>query len=66
MASRWSFLSRLPDLIITGRRPDGLDLYMLYVAEGKDADVVLINYRPATPPTPADSSTWQLFLEAIR
>jgi hypothetical protein len=55
-----------PALVITGRRPDGLDLYMLYVAEGKDADVVLINYRPATPPTPADSSTWQLFLEAIR
>jgi hypothetical protein len=41
-------------------------LYMLYLADEVDAKVVLINYRPATPPTPADSANWQLFLEAIR
>ena len=55
-----------PALVITGRRPDGLDLYMLYLAQGIDTNVVLINYRPATPSTPADSSNWQRFLDAIR
>jgi hypothetical protein len=55
-----------PALVITARRPDGLDLYMLYIARGSDKDVLLVNYRPATPPTPADSANWQRFLEEIR
>ncbi len=55
-----------PALVITARRPDGLDLYMLYIARGSDKNVLLVNYRPATPPTPADSANWRNFLEEIR
>jgi hypothetical protein len=55
-----------PALVITARRPDGLDLYMLYIARGSDKDVVLVSYRPATPPTPADSANWRRFLGEIR
>jgi hypothetical protein len=55
-----------PALVITARRPDGLELYMLYIARGSDKDVLLVNYRPATPPTPADSANWRHFLEEIR
>lgn len=55
-----------PALVITARRPDGLDLYMLYIARGSDTNVLLVNYRPATPPTPADSANWRRFLEEIR
>ncbi len=55
-----------PALVITARRPDGLDLYMLYIARGSDKAVLLVSYRPATPPTPADSANWRHFLEEIR
>src|SRR5262245_9204019 len=53
-------------LVVTGRRSDGLELYMLYLAREAGSDVVLINYRTATPPTPADSANWRRFLSEIR
>ena len=53
-------------LIVTGRRGDGLQLYMLYLARDAGSSVVLINYRTATPPTPADSANWRRFLSEIR
>jgi len=63
--TRRSF-ARFPGLVITGHRPDGFELYMLYLARGVDNAVVLINYRTATPPTALDSANWQRFLDAIR
>ena len=63
--ARRSF-GRHDGLVVTGRRADGLELYMLYLARGTDSNVVLINYRTATPPTPADSANWQRFLAEIR
>jgi hypothetical protein len=59
-------LARHPALVITARRPNGLDLYLLYVARGTGADVLLISYRPAVPATPADSANWRQFLDSIR
>jgi hypothetical protein len=53
-------------LVVTGHRADGFELYMLYLARESDSNVVLINYRPATPPTPADSANWRRFLSEIR
>jgi hypothetical protein len=53
-------------LVVTGRRADGLELYMLYLARDAGANVVLINYRTATPPTPSDSENWRRFLSEIR
>ena len=58
--------ARHAGLVITGRRADGFELFMLYLARGDDADVLLINYRPATPPTSADSARWNRFLDQIR
>jgi hypothetical protein len=58
--------ARHAGLVITGRRADGFELYMLYLARGSNADVLLINYRPATPPTSADFANWQRFLDQIR
>ncbi|HKF45187.1 MAG TPA: hypothetical protein VKG01_18990 [Thermoanaerobaculia bacterium] len=53
-------------LVVTGRRADGLELYMLYLAREAGANVVLINYRTATPPTASDSENWRRFLSEIR
>jgi hypothetical protein len=53
-------------LIVTGHRADGLELYMLYLAREAGSDVVLINYRTATPSTSADSANWRRFLSEIR
>jgi hypothetical protein len=53
-------------LVVTGRRADGLELYMLYLAREAGSAVVLINYRTATPPTSADSANWRRFLSEIR
>ena len=58
--------ARHAGLVVTGRRADGFELYMLYLARGADADVILINYRPATPPTTSDAANWQYFLDQIR
>jgi len=53
-------------LVVTGRRADGLELYMLYLARENGSNVVLINYRTATPATSADSANWHRFLAEIR
>jgi hypothetical protein len=53
-------------MAITGRRGDGFELYLLYLAGVGEDGVLLINYRTATPPTPADSTNWRRFLEEIR
>ena len=53
-------------LVVTGRRADGFELYMLYLARDAGPNVVLINYRTATPPTSADAANWRRFLSEIR
>jgi hypothetical protein len=58
--------ARHAGLVITGQGGDGLELYMLYLAGDDDDEVLLINYRPATPPNPTDSATWKRFLDQIR
>jgi hypothetical protein len=55
-----------PALIVTGRTREGSNLYLVYLAHGLDDNVLLINYRPATPPVPADAAVWTRFLDSIQ
>jgi hypothetical protein len=41
-----------PGLVVTGKTREGSSLYLVYLAHGLDDNVLLINYRPATPPRP--------------
>jgi hypothetical protein len=54
-----------PGLVVTGRTREGSSLYLVYLAHGLDDNVLLINYRPATPPVPADAAVWTRFLDSI-
>lgn len=54
-----------PGLIVTGKVPNGSDLYMLYLAHTVGEKVLLINYRPATPAVAADRIVWRKFLDSI-
>ena len=54
-----------PGLVVTGRTREGSNLYLVYLAHGLDDNVLLINYRPATPPVPADAAVWTRFLDSI-
>jgi hypothetical protein len=53
-------------LIATGKTRGGWSLYLVYLAHGLDDNVLLINYRPATPPVPADAEVWTRFLDSIQ
>ncbi len=53
-----------PGLVVTGRTREGSDLYLVHLAHGLDDNVLLINYRPATPPVPADTAVWTRFLDS--
>jgi len=55
-----------PGLVVTGRTREGSKLYLVYLAHGLDDNVLLINYRPATPPIPADAAVWRRFLNSIQ
>jgi hypothetical protein len=55
-----------PALVVTGRTREGSDLYLIYLAHGLDDNVLLINYRPATPPVFADAAVWTRFLDSIQ
>ena len=55
-----------PGLIVTGKTREGSSLYLVYLAHGLDDNVLLINYRPATPPVPADAAVWTRFLDSIQ
>jgi hypothetical protein len=55
-----------PGLIVTGKTREGSSLYLVYLAHGLDDNVLLINYRPATPPAPADAAVWTRFLDSIQ
>ncbi len=55
-----------PGLIVTGKTREGSSLYLVYLAHGLDDNVLLINYRPATPPVPAGAAVWTRFLDSIQ
>ena len=55
-----------PGLVVTGRTREGSNLYLVYLAHGLDDNVLLINYRPTTPPVPADATVWTRFLDSIQ
>jgi hypothetical protein len=52
--------------VVTGKAKSGSNLYMLYLAPGIGANVLLINYRPATRPSSADAAVWTRFLDSIQ
>jgi len=52
--------------VVTGKSKSGADLYFVYLAPALGTNAVLINYRPATPPTPGDAAVWNRFLDSIR
>jgi hypothetical protein len=55
-----------PGLVVTGKTRESSSLYLVYLAHGLDDNVLLINYRPATPPVPADAAIWTQFLDSIQ
>lgn len=57
---------KYPARIVTGKSKGGSDLYLLYLAPGLGTNVLLINYRPATPPSAADAAVWTRFLDSIQ
>jgi hypothetical protein len=52
--------------VVTGKAKSGPSLYLLYLAPGLGTNVLLINYRPATPPSSTDAAVWSHFLDSIR
>lgn len=55
-----------PGLIVTGKTREGASLYLVYLGHGLDDKVLLINYRPPTPPARADATVWTRFLDSIQ